>query len=96
MIYRARAQVHAVSDRELLRIADGESVHAHTGHETNGSRNTGAVAGLVALDLFNNTKVNDFSRKIELCCGDGKDKRKVMAALKKKSSMNGSRLGKPF
>jgi hypothetical protein len=47
-------------------------------------RNTGAVAGLVALDLFNNTKVNDFSRKIELCCGDGKNEQKLRAELKKK------------
>ena len=47
MIYRARAQVHAVSDRELLRIADGESVHAHAGHEADGPRGVGVdqVAG---------------------------------------------------
>ena len=57
---------------------------------------TGAVAGLIALDIFNNTKVNDFSRKIELCCGEGKNKRKVRAALKKNIQHERLEIGKAF
>ena len=57
---------------------------------------TGAVAGLVALDLFNNTKVNDFSRKIELCCGDSRKKQKVRAALKKEIQHERIKIGKAF
>ena len=57
---------------------------------------TGAVAGLIALDIFNNTKVNDFSRKIELCCGEGKNKRKVRAALQKEIQHERVEIGKAF
>ena len=58
--------------------------------------NTGAVAGLVALDLFNNTKVNDFSRKIELNCGDSRKQRKVRAALQKEIQHERVEIGKAF
>jgi hypothetical protein len=58
--------------------------------------NTGAVVGLLALDLFNNTKVNDINRKIELCCGDGKNKRKVRAALQKEIQHERVEIGKAF
>ena len=60
------------------------------------SLNTGAVAGLVALDLFNNTKVNDFSRKIELNCGDSRKQRKVRAALQKEIQHERVEIGKAF
>jgi hypothetical protein len=56
----------------------------------------GAVAGLVALDLFNNTKVNDFSRKIELCCGDSRNQRKLRAALQKEIQHERLEIGKAF
>ena len=57
---------------------------------------TGAVARLVALDLFNDTKVNDFSRKIELNCGDGRKQRKVRAALQKEIQHERVEIGKAF
>ena len=57
---------------------------------------TGAVAGLIALDIFNNTKVNDFSSKIELTCGTGQNKLIARAALRKKIQHERLEIGKAF